>query len=221
MKRIPEPELMEDTVQAAAYANADFDEPHTLFIDKFREVAPTGDITGTVLDLGCGPADISVRIARAFPACRIHALDGATAMLEQAQARITREQMEDRIHLFHGSIPDYRLPMAGYDFIISNSLLHHLHNPGYLWHYVKRYSRTDTFSVIMDLRRPDNTQKARELVKTYSAAEPEILQRDFYNSLCAAFTPEEVEEQLSLHRLDQMQVTTLSDRHLIAYGWVG
>lgn len=221
MQRIPEPELMEDPVQAAAYANADFDEPHTLFIDKFREVAPTGNITGTVLDLGCGPADISIRFARAWPACRIHALDGAATMLEQAKARIAREQMEDRIHLFHGSIPDYRLPMAGYDFIISNSLLHHLHNPGHLWQYLKQYSRPGTFSVIMDLRRPDNTQKAGELVKTYSAAEPEILQRDFYNSLCAAFTPKEVEEQLSLHGLDQMHVRSLSDRHLIAYGWVG
>ena len=52
MQRIPEPELMEDPVQCAAYANAGFDEPHNMFIEMFREVAPAGDASGAVLDLG-------------------------------------------------------------------------------------------------------------------------------------------------------------------------
>ena len=84
MQRILEPELMEDPVQAAAYAAADFSDPHGLFINKFQEVFPGRRITGHVLDLGCGPADISLRFARAYPECRI---DGAGALVMTTYGR--------------------------------------------------------------------------------------------------------------------------------------
>ena len=36
MQRIVEPELMNDKVQAEAYANADFEQAEELFIDTFK-----------------------------------------------------------------------------------------------------------------------------------------------------------------------------------------
>jgi hypothetical protein len=70
----------------------------------------------------------------------------------------------------------------------------------------------------MDLMRPQTTQVAEELVNTYSGAEPLILKQDFYNSLCAAFTPEEVQGQLSTAGLGQLNIKDISDRHLLVYG---
>ncbi len=40
MKRIPEPELMNSPEQARAYAEADFSEPHNMFVEKFAECFP-------------------------------------------------------------------------------------------------------------------------------------------------------------------------------------
>jgi hypothetical protein len=57
MKRIPEPELMNEASQARAYAEADFSEPNQLFMQLFTEHFPGFD-GATVVDLGCGPADI-------------------------------------------------------------------------------------------------------------------------------------------------------------------
>ena len=37
MKRIPEPELMLKPDQVSAYAEADFEEPHSNFINLFKE----------------------------------------------------------------------------------------------------------------------------------------------------------------------------------------
>ena len=48
----------------------------------------------------------------------------------------------------------------------------------------------------MDLFRPDDRRRAQELVRTYCGDEPEILQRDFYHSLLAAYRPDEVSDQL-------------------------
>jgi ubiquinone/menaquinone biosynthesis C-methylase UbiE len=218
MKRIPEPELMEDPVQAHAYARADFDAPHSMFIEKFCEKFSAIDITGHVLDLGCGPADISVRFARKFTACKIHGLDGAASMLAEGKYRIEKEKLDQRIKLIQGTIPECILPLPVYEVIISNSLLHHLHDPMVLWEYIKRYSDGDSLVFIMDLMRPDCEEKVATLVNEYAKEEPEVLQRDFYSSLCAAFIPDEVKQQLQSIGLDKILVEILSDRHMLIYG---
>ena len=220
MQRILEPELMDDPVQAAAYASADFSDPHGLFINKFREVFPGSSITGHVLDLGCGPADISVRFAEAYPACHIYGVDGARAMLTEGQAAIKRRGLEQRIKLIYGVIPDLELPQIIYQIIMSNSLLHHLHDPLVLWKYIKKISSCDTQIFIMDLIRPYTCHDADKLVNTYCGTEAEILRRDFYNSLCAAFCPTEVEQQLGETGLQGLKIDVITDRHMIIYGQI-
>lgn len=218
MQRTPEPELMNEAAQAAAYAGADFEAPHSFFIELCRRTLGNYPIAGTVLDLGCGPADISVRFARAWPDCVIHGIDGAEAMLAEGRRRLAREQLTDRIELHKVNLPTDSAPLNSYDVIISNSLLHHLHDPRVMWQAVNRYARSGTPLFVMDLMRPDSEQRARQLVEEYAAGEPDILQRDFYHSLCAAFTPEEVREQLQESGLDYLEIETVSDRHLIISG---
>lgn len=220
MQRIPEPELMIEPVQAAAYANADFTEPHNHFVELFKEVYKAEKFDATVLDLGCGPGDISVRFARTFPDCIIHAVDGSTCMLEEGMKKISYEKLQDRIHFFHGVIPEYNLPESVYRIIISNSLLHHLHDPDALWNYIKKYADIESFVFVMDLKRPDNERAVERLVTEYSDNEPDILKRDFYNSLCAAFTPYEVQAQLQKNNLQGLELRETSDRHMIIYGYL-
>lgn len=218
MQRIPEPELMDEAAQAAAYANADFEAPHNFFIELCRRKLADTPPRGTVLDLGCGPGDISVRFARTWPGCTIHGIDGAAAMLAEGRRRLAREQLEARILLYRVNLPQDNAPLSDYDVIISNSLLHHLHDPQVLWQAVNHYGRPGAPVFIMDLQRPDDTRQARQLVEQYAADEPAILQRDFYHSLCAAFTPDEVQQQLAEAGLDYLEVETVSDRHLLVHG---
>jgi len=218
MRRIPEPELMDDPVQAAAYAAADFSEPHGLFIEKFREVFPGKNITGHVLDLGCGPADISIRFARAYPECHIDGVDGARAMLDEGEAAVKRSGLQQRIKLIQGVIPDLELQQKKYQVILSNSLLHHLHNPAVLWQCLSKLVTEDTLVFVMDLMRPQSEQDAEMLVNTYCGNEPDILRCDFYNSLCAAFSPKEIKLQLEDADLQGLEVEVITDRHLIVHG---
>ena len=87
MKRILEPELMDDVAQARAYAQADFAEENQGFVDRFREYFPdwTG---GHVVDLGCGPGDIPIRFLRAFPDARVTGVDASRPMLDLAAAAV-------------------------------------------------------------------------------------------------------------------------------------
>ena len=218
MQRVPEPELMDDPVQARAYANADFSEPHDAFVQQFAAVYPGGDIRDTILDLGCGPADISVRVASRYPGCRIDGIDGSEAMLREGRLRLQREQLTDRVHLYRCKIPDDPPPLKSYPVVMSNSLLHHLHRPEGLWEYVSDCTAAAGWIFLMDLIRPASKAEAEQLVNTYSGGEPEILKRDFYHSLCAAFTPDEIRVQLQQAGLEHLHVEQVSDRHLIIYG---
>lgn len=219
MQRIPEPELMDDHEQAQAYAAADFEAANASFVDQLEALYGGAALAGRVLDLGCGPADICIRLASRHPAMDIHALDGSEAMLDCARERLNREpSLAGRIRLLHERLPVRMLPATSYDLIISNSLLHHLHDPAVLWDTAKRFSHPGTRLLVMDLFRPDSPQLAREIVERYSASEPQVLKTDFYNSLLAAFTPTEVSAQLAAAGLDGLKVRKISDRHLLVSG---
>ena len=220
MERIPEPELMDDETQARAYAEADFSEPNSRFIELLRGAFPSDALSGYVLDLGCGPGDITLRVARAWPSCIVHGVDGAAAMLHYGQRAVSEAGLKARVKFVHGRLPAVRLLREQYDVLISNSLLHHLLEPAILWDCLKRYGVRGAPVFIMDLRRPATRSEAAALVDQYAAEEPEILQRDFFNSLLAAFKPDELQEQLARAGLNSLEVAVVSDRHLAISGFL-
>lgn len=219
MQRIPEPELMEAADQAEAYARADFSAPHQRLVDLFREKFPGHDLAGYALDLGCGPGDVALRFARAFPHCILHGVDGSPAMLAAAEICHARHPgLRDRVVLLPGLLPDAALPRTQYDAILCNSLLHHLPDPAVLWQSVNRWAAPGSPIFIADLRRPDSPAEARRLTELYAAGEPSVLQHDFYHSLLSAFTPEEIRAQLAAAGLTHLQVESPSDRHVLIWG---
>ena len=219
MQRVLEPELMDDELQARAYAQADFAEPHSAYPQLFLSLFKPPPQQATVLDLGCGPADVTIRFARVFPGYEFHAVDGAPAMLEQARLALRQEKdIAGRVRLIQGLLPDLILPRKTYDVILSSNLLHHLAEPQVLWQTVRRFARKGTLVFVTDLFRPASAAAAEDLVARYAREEPEVLQRDFFNSLLAAFTPEEIRAQLTAAGLEYLSVKVTSDRHVIVTG---
>jgi hypothetical protein len=70
----------------------------------------------------------------------------------------------------------------------------------------------------MDLMRPDSIQSVQEMVQRYAADESPTLQKDFYNSLLAAYRPEEIKQQLVDNGLLSFSIEIVSDRHVIIWG---
>jgi len=218
MLRITEPEIMDDEEQVRAYALADFEEPHSQFITLLGQKLPSLSATGNALDLGCGSGDITRRFALEYPGWKIDGIDGSQTMLNAAREMTVIGSLEDRLNFMHVLLPAPPPPDHQYDLIFSNSLLHHLSNPAVFWDSLTDWSGESTQVFVMDLTRPANSVEARAMVRRYSAGEPEILQTDFYNSLCAAFEPVEISDQLQRASLTHFQFEIVSDRHLIVWG---
>src|SRR2546427_7085720 len=109
MERVLEPELMDDHAQALAYSRADFEEENQGFVDRFAEFYPEFK-AGHVLDLGCGPADIPIRLARTLPECRITGVDGSPPMIGLGLEAIRVAGPADRVTLAFAGVQVSLLP---------------------------------------------------------------------------------------------------------------
>ena len=219
MKRRPEPELMDGADQALAYAQADFSESNRLFLELLGRLEP-GPLHGaSALDLGCGPADIVIRFLRSYPQASCDAVDGSPAMLDHARSALERlPGVAPRCRLLCHTLPCPELARAHYDLVLSNSLLHHLHDPQVLWRTVRETAKPGALVLVMDLMRPPSAAWAEALVATYVPDAPPVLRDDFRNSLFAAFEPQEVAHQLEEAGLGELEVRVVSDRHLAVMG---
>ena len=216
MNRTLEPELMDDPEQALVYARADFEEENQGFIDRFREYFP--EFTeGHVLDLGCGPGDIPVRFARALPSCRITGVDASEPMIGLAGVAVKQAGLADRITFRCERFQGVSLVEPA-DAAVSNSLLHHVPNPLQFWYRLRQLVKPGSPVLVMDLLRPDSPEEAQAIVDRYAAKEPEILRRDFYRSLLASFTEDEVAAQLAEMNLSRLIVDVPDDRHWVVGG---
>lgn len=215
MERILEAELMDDQQQAAAYAQADFSASNQAYVDGVLADLPAP--LGRVLDIGCGPGDVDIRLASASPACQITAVDGSAAMIGLARRAVAEAGLAERIRLVEGYVPGLDLAERSFDVVLSKDFLHHLPDPAGLWSEARRLGAPGAALYVMDLVRPESPAAAMAIVEAVAADEHPLLKEDFYNSLCAAFTLAEVAEQLRQAGLD-LEVRQVSDRHMLITG---
>ncbi len=222
MQRIPEPELMDEAGQVLAYAQADFAASDAAMVERLAQLC--GDDPGTaLLDLGCGPGNISLLLAARWPAAKVLGLDGAPRMLAVAMERLAGAppELADRLRFEQALLP---LAATGeldaqFSAVVCNSLLHHLHDPAALWQTVAQLGAPGAFVYVQDLRRSASAEAVEALVATEMASAPEVLRRDYRASLHAAFSPEEVQQQLQQAGLAaQLQVAPLQERYLEVWG---
>jgi len=221
MERVVEPELMDDPGQARAYSEADFADPHQAVVAHFTERFPDFDSCreARVIDLACGPAEVTSRLARALPHATFLGVDGADAMVELGRERLVRDGLDDRVSLVRRFLPDPTLRELGpFDAAVCTGALHHFHDPMVLWDTLSDVSTRGTRILVQDLTRPGSIDAAHALVARYAGEEPEILRRDYFHSLCAAFTLDEIREQLERVGFGYFACDAVSDRHVVVSG---
>ena len=218
MQRCPEPELMNGVDQVTAYAAADFSAGDDVTIDRIRSLVaerPLGK-SPIVVDLGCGPGNITVLLARLLPEATVIGIDGAERMLELARQRAADQALA--IEFLHRDLRQIKGLKA--DLVVSNSLLHQLHDPLLLWRVTSQLANRGCRVLHRDLRRPKSMDELNHLQTLHLPDAPELLLQDFRASLRAAFEPAEVADQLRITGMKQLSVQLEGDRYLVVSGLV-
>ncbi len=229
VKRVFEPELMDEPRQVKAYSEADFSSSDENFVTDLGQylssIHRSSNSIGLIVDLGCGPGNISELLASRWPSAQILGIDGSREMLKVAETR--KNEKKSRMDLkglnyilSEISLIPFSQEFSGLtaDVIVSNSLMHHLHDPKILWKAVKYLSSPGSVVFHRDLRRPLNPDRVSALQRKYFPNAPDILIHDYLASLHAAFTIEEVLIQLRESKLEHLNVVELEDRYLEVVG---
>lgn len=217
LTRTLEPESMSERAEAMAYDEMCLDTVNQAFVDDLLAVGCSigGTRTGVwVIDLGCGPCDIPVKLCQQDDRVKVLAIDSSIEMLELAKRRIDLGGMLDRITLAHDDVKSldfYDDCLA--DTVISNTLLHHLAEPGQGLETAVRLLKPGGRLFIRDLFRPSSEAEVERLVDLHGEGEPEVARQLLRQSLHAALTLEEIRELAVELGIPACHVEMTSDRH--------
>src|SRR5439155_11402902 len=125
---------------------------------------------------------------------------------------VERARLNARITLRVADVKSTGLPAKSFDLVLCSSVLHHMPDPLPLWHEMARLAAPGALVFVRDLRRPGAEEDARKLVALHAAGESELLKQEFHRSLLAAFTLDEVREQLKSAGLASLRVEPVADR---------
>ncbi len=210
MDRIPELEVMDTAETAEAYDAMGHGEVDRAFVERVVALGANG---GHFLDVGTGPAQIPILLAQRCPKLHITAIDLSKEMLKIAKRRIKDAGLTDRITLELVDAKNLPYPDNTFDGLISNSIVHHIHDVERALREMGRVVRPKGAVLIRDLIRPETPADAQAFVDLYAADDTPRQRKLYYDSFLAAFTIAEISELLTQVDMPGVVVVQSTDRH--------
>lgn len=212
LPRVLEPEVMDTPEEARNYDAMDHATVNNRFVADFLDAhGPCRE--GEILDIGTGPAQIPIALCRADLNAQVLGIDLAEAMLERARYNISKAGLDDRIRCLVADAKNVGTPYGTFEAVISNTIIHHIPEPGPVLAEAARMVAPGGTLFIRDLARPDNLDEVARLLLLHAGTEPPAARALFEASLHAALTLDEVRGLVAQIGLPPESVTMTSDRH--------
>ena len=231
MERVPESEFMETKEQVLSYAAADFLESEENLIKVISTYLEVNKINLTnedlIIDLGCGPGNISEKLSLKWPHTSVIGIDGSKEMILKAKSQKNRNNKKNIFNNLSYVLADIKKIQLSditsknkLTLLVSNSLIHHITHLDDFFNSIINLSTTDTVNFHKDLIRPINEESALELKLECASKYNDILTNDYYASLKAAYRKDELEKIILDKELPHLRVIEENEKYLIVYGKV-
>lgn len=225
LPRTLEPEVMDTREEAVDYDSMNHAEVNRVFVDDLLEAANRAGFDELlaaeslrVLDVGTGTAQIPIELCRRPINCDVWAIDLAVEMLLLAEQNVREAALDGRILLEKEDAKELAYSDSDYDWVISNSIVHHIPEPSTSLAEMLRVLRPGGFFFVRDLLRPGTDNEVESIVRTYAGEENEHQQQLFRQSLHAALTVGEMRELMTSIGWPEECVSQNSDRHWTVAG---
>jgi ubiquinone/menaquinone biosynthesis C-methylase UbiE len=216
--RVPEPEVMDDTGEVEAYSSAAA-QSHLEGIDgTFVEHAVRllkGRERGRALDIGTGPGQIAIKLAKRLTRWKFIGIDRSPNMIAKAQANLADagNAVAGRVEFRVADGNRLPFPDQTFDFVMCNSVLHHLAEPARFLDEIARVAAPASSILLRDLRRPGRLAiglHIRRHGKHYEGA-----MRDLFGaSVRAAYTEAELQRMVAASQLRGVRIFRHESTHL-------
>ena len=105
-----------------------------------------------VLEIGSGPGEVALEIARRLPGAEVVGIDLAEAMIDRAVDRARAERLGDRLRFVLADAAALPLADGSFDVTVSTLSLHHWSEPATVFGEIARVLRPGGVALIYDLR---------------------------------------------------------------------
>ena len=95
----------------------------------------------SVLELGCGTGNLSLRLAESLPLGALTLVDGSQEMIALVRSRIERSDSSstDRITYVESRFEDLEFPARSFDLVVSSISLHHVQDKAKLYARIRSF----------------------------------------------------------------------------------
>lgn len=205
---------MNEADEVAAYssaaAQAYLDSIDNTLVERVIALGLEG---GLLLDLGSGPGNIPLKLARRCARLRVIGVDRSPHMIRVARQAAGDQGLLGRVHFFLADAHQLCFPDACFDWVLSNSLLHHLRNPCAAFNEMARVVKPDGVVVVRDLRRPSRLLFPLH-VWWYGRYYSGLMKKLYGDSVKAAYTGEELARMLGSSSLSDARIFFHARTHL-------
>ncbi len=201
--RLPEPcAVMEDAAQVDAFCSGGADDGVLAPVYHYHALQAGAAIRpgSRVLDLGCGPGNQLLHLARLHPAAQFVGIDASRPMLLRAR-RTLDAGGACGVELQHGDLTALRaLPDASFDCVVCTLSLHHLPDACALHRAAREMTRVlkpGGGVYVADFGRLRRAATQRHFARQRAAEQGPTFTADYFNSLRAAFSVAELDAALA------------------------
>lgn len=152
-ERIPSPEGIDDPEISGAFNRIAGMAQMRWMREYVAARAAALKTDGQVIDLGCGPGQLVVQLARRAPNMQITGVDLSQAMLDRAGTFAWESGVGDRVAFRMGDAQSIPFPDASLDLVVSTLSLHHWADPQVVFDEIDRVLKPGGAYLIFDLRR--------------------------------------------------------------------
>ena len=229
MDRRAEPELMITKDQVDSYSEGDFSRSEIKFVQFIKNYLKKNNIQLTnddlIVDLGCGPGNISEKLSIEWPSTSVIGIDGSKEMINKANIRKNlQEKSLNNLSYLCRNIKDIKLAEISdkkqINLLVSNSLIHHIIDINEFFECIISLSGENTLNFHKDLIRPINEEYALELKAECASKYNQTLTNDYYASLQASYRADELRDLILVKNLVHLDVLEEDNKYLILYGSV-
>lgn len=170
---------------------------------------------GRALDIGTGPGQIVVKLARQLTRWKFVAVDRSSHMIAEAVANLAAAgpDLAGRVEFQIADANALPFPDATFDLIFCNSVLHHMFEPERLLAEMARVAKPRGAVLLRDLRRPNryvHRWHVRRHGRHYSGKMRELYEA----SVRAAYIAPELQRLVEASRLARVRVFNDASTHI-------
>jgi ubiquinone/menaquinone biosynthesis C-methylase UbiE len=217
LQRVAEPEVMDDSAEVEAYSSATAQSYLNAIDDTFVEHAARlarGRERGRALDIGTGPGQIVLKLARQLTRWKFIGVDRSPNMIAQGLASLgTAAELAGRVQFYVAD--GNQLPFRDwtFDLVVCNSVLHHLAEPQKLLTEITRLAKPGGAILLRDLRRPSRLAYPLH-VRRHGRHYQGLMYKLYCDSVRSAYTVEELQDLLDCSPMRRAKIFEHARTHI-------